>query len=269
MFEKIASLQNPKIKNILKLQKASERREQNLCTIEGIRELKTAVAGGFKIKQFFFCPEIADDSINLWLKEVEIDSVSIFEITKHVFERIAYRDSTEGIYAIVEQKTTKLQDIKLGKKPLVLVIESVEKPGNLGAILRTSDAAGLDALLICNPHTDIFNPNVIRSSIGAVFVNQVAACRSEDAILWLKEKGIRSFAAALGGKSFYHEANFNSPSAIIMGTESIGLSKIWLEACDEQVLIPMLGKMDSLNVSTSAAILVFEAMRQRGFKIEK
>ncbi len=267
MFEQISSLQNPKIKNILKLQKASERRIQNICTIEGLRELKNAVNGGFEIDQFFFCSEIADREILQWLKEMQLDEHKITEISKQVFERIAYRDSTEGIYALVKQRSLKLDKVKLGRTPLVLVIEAIEKPGNLGAILRTADAAGLDALLICDPHTDLFNPNVIRSSIGAVFVNQIAICSSEEALSWIKKNELKSYAAALGAKSFYHDVNFKLPSAIIMGTESTGLSKFWLEASDEHILIPMLGKMDSLNVSTSAAILVFEAMRQRGFKI--
>jgi len=267
MFEKISSLQNPKIKNILKLQKASERRIQNICTIEGLRELKNAVKGGFEIDQFFFCTEIADSKIMQWLKEMQLDEHRIFEISKPIFERIAYRDSTEGIYALLKQKSLKLNQIKLSPIPLVLVIEAVEKPGNLGAILRTTDAAGLDALLICDPHTDIYNPNVIRSSIGAVFINQIAICTSEEALSWIKKNGLKSYAAVLGAKSFYHEVNFKLPSAIIMGTESTGLSKLWLESAYEHILIPMLGKMDSLNVSTSAAILVFEAMRQRGFRI--
>ena len=266
MFEEISSLQNPKIRNILKLQKADERKMQNLCVIEGIRELRIALEGGYKIKQFFFCPAIAGKEGTALLNTINKDECKVFEITIPVFERIAYRDSTEGIYAILEQKTLNLDKVKLSKNPLVLVIESIEKPGNLGAILRTADAANLDALIICDPHTDIYNPNVIRSSIGSVFVKQVAICTSPDAIEWLQRNGLRSFAATPGGKSFYYQSVFTGPTAIIMGAESTGLSRIWLDACEEQILIPMLGKMDSLNVSTSAAILIFEAMRQRGFK---
>jgi TrmH family RNA methyltransferase len=268
MFEQIFSLQNPKIKNILKLQKASERKLQNVCTVEGMHELKIAVQGGFAIKQLFFCPDIVQNDISSLLREINLDEKQAFEISKPVYERIAYRDSTEGIYALVEQKSLILENIKLSINPLVLVIEAVEKPGNLGAILRTADAAVLDAVLICDPQTDIYNPNVIRSSIGSVFVNQIAVCSSIDAIDWIRSNRLKSYAAALGGKSWYHEADFKLPTAIIMGTESTGLTKIWLDACDEQILIPMLGKMDSLNVSTSTAILVFEAMRQRGFKIK-
>jgi RNA methyltransferase, TrmH family len=265
-FELISSLQNPKIRNIIKLQKPSERRIQKLCTIEGLHELKMALAGGYVIRQFYFCPEIAGkEALNL-LSDSNFDEHSVFEISKAVFERIAYRDSTEGIYALVEQKSLIIENISLSKNPLVLVIESVEKPGNLGALLRTADAACLDAVLICDPLTDIYNPNIIRSSIGSLFINQVAICSNADAIQWLKLNELKSFAASPGGNSFYHETDFTSSSAIIVGSETKGLSEIWLKVCDKQVLIPMLGKMDSLNVSTSAAIMIFEAMRQRGFK---
>lgn len=264
----ISSLQNPKIKNILKLQKASERRIQNLCAVEGLHELKMAVTGGFVIKQFYYCPEIIAKEAFRLQNNLNLDESDIYEISKKVFERIAYRGSTEGIYALIEQRSLNLEDIKLKNNSLVLIIESVEKPGNLGAILRTADAACLDAVLICDPLTDIYNPNVIRSSIGSIFVNQLAVCSSNDAIKWLMSNGLRTFAASLGGTLFYHEADFTRPCAIVLGSEASGLSETWLSACDKQVLIPMLGKMDSLNVSTSAAILIFEAMRQRGFKVK-
>jgi RNA methyltransferase, TrmH family len=262
-FELISSLQNPKIRNILKLQKHSERKLQNLCTIEGIRELKTAIEAGYTVKQFFFCQTIAGKEILSFINRMNFNEEQVYEISKPVFERIAYRESTEGIYALVEQKSSKLENINLSKVPLVLIVESVEKPGNLGAMFRTADAARLDAIVICDPQTDIYNPNVIRSSIGSVFVNQVAVCNSSEAIKWLKKNNIKSFAATPGGKAFYNDANFTVPCAIVMGAESTGLSNTWLEACDEQIRIPMLGKMDSLNVSNATAILVFEAIRQR------
>jgi RNA methyltransferase, TrmH family len=267
MYERITSLQNPRIKQILKLQKAAERKEQNLCTIEGVKEFQHAVESGLKVQQFFFCPEIVSDQVSSFIHALKLPASQVFEISRPVFERIAYRDSTEGIYALVTPRQLQLKDIKLRKQPLVLILESVEKPGNLGALLRTADAAALDAVIICDPHTDLFNPNVIRSSIGAIFTQQVSTCTSAEAINWIKMKGIRSFAASLGGKKFYHQVDFTAPSALVMGTESTGLSDQWLMACNEQILIPMLGKMDSLNVSTSAAILLFEAMRQRGYKV--
>ncbi|MDA3953560.1 MAG: RNA methyltransferase [Bacteroidales bacterium] len=263
MIERITSVHNPKIKNIVKLQqKSSERKKQNLIVIEGLRELDLAVRSGMILKSLFICTEIIPyEYIENELKS-EIQS---FEITKEVFEKIAYRGSTEGVIALAEPLVIQLNDLVLRKNPLIIVLESIEKPGNLGAILRTADAAKVDAVIICDPLTDIYNPNVIRSSIGCVFTNQVVACSSDETIVWLKEKGIKSYAAALTAKELYHETDFKGATAIVMGTEADGLTDKWLNGADEQIIIPMSGEIDSLNVSTSTAILVFEAMRQRNF----
>ncbi len=263
MIEKITSVQNPKIKNIVKLQqKSSERKKQNLVVIEGMREISLAIKSGIQLNTLFICPDIIsyDDVV----VELKFDGQS-FEISKEVFEKLAYRGSTEGLIALAEPKQLKLGNIELRENPLVIVIESVEKPGNLGAILRTADAANVDAVIICDPLTDIYNPNVIRSSVGCVFTNQVVACSSDETINWLKEKGIKSFAAALTANKYYHEKDFTQPTAIVMGTEADGLTEKWLKDADEKIIIPMSGEIDSLNVSTSTAILVFEAMRQRNF----
>lgn len=263
MIEKITSIQNPKIKNIVKLQqKSSERKKQNLIVIEGLRETVLASRAGMTLKSIFICFDIISyndvkDNIN--------PDVQIFEISKEVFEKLAYRGSTEGIIALAEPRNFNLNDIKLRENPLIVVLESVEKPGNLGAILRTADAAKADAVIICNPLTDIYNPNVIRSSVGCVFTNQLFTCSTDETIAWLKEKGIRSFAAALTAKKYYHEMELTGPVAFVMGTEADGLTEKWLNEADDQILIPMSGEIDSLNVSTSAAILIFEAMRQRNF----
>ncbi len=265
MTEKITSIQNPRIKNILRLQKPSERKEQRLCTVEGFRELRMALEADFEIDELYYCPEIVNSEFRKWLKKHEAKFPGSVEIGKNVFERIAYRESTEGIYALVRTKDRTLNDLVLRKKPLLLALEAVEKPGNLGAVLRTADAAALDAVIICDPHTDIYNPNVIRSSIGAVFTMPVVSCSSEELMNWLKKKGIKSCAAVVEGSINYHEADYTMASAIIMGTESTGLTKIWMENADARICIPMSGRMDSLNVSTSAAIIVFEAMRQRKF----
>jgi len=263
MIEKITSAQNPKIKNILKLQqKSSERKAQSLIVIEGLREINLAVKAGIKLKQLYVCTDIISiDDIHI---ELESDT-QIFEISKVVFEKLAYRGSTEGLIALAEPKFYNLNDLKLRENPLIIILESVEKPGNLGAIFRTADAATVDAVIICDPLTDIFNPNTIRSSVGCVFTNQVIAASSDETIVWLKEKGIESFAAALTATENYHETNLKGPSAIVMGTEAVGLSDKWLKNTDNQIIIPMSGEIDSLNVSTSTAILVFEAMRQRNF----
>ena len=263
MIEKITSVQNPKIKNIVKLQqKSSERRKQNLVVIEGMREISLAIKSGIQFKTLFICPNII--SIDVVMTNVNIN-VQRFEISTEIFEKLAYRDSTEGVIALVEPQQLKLENIKLQENPLVIVLESVEKPGNLGAILRTADAAKVDAVIICDPLTDIYNPNIIRSSVGCVFTNQVIACSTDETINWLKENGIKSYAAALTANKYYHEKDFTQPTAIVMGTEADGLTEKWLKGADEQIIIPMSGEIDSLNVSASTAILVFEAMRQRNF----
>ncbi len=263
MIEKITSTQNPKIKNILKLQqKSSERRKQNLIVIEGLREIGLALKSGMKLKSIFICPDIISfDQIE---DQVDINN-NCFEISKEIYLKLAYRGSTEGIIALAEPQYLKLSDIELRQNPLIIVLESVEKPGNLGAILRTADAATVDAVIISDPLTDIYNPNVIRSSVGCVFTNQVVSCTSDEAINWLKEKGIKSHAAALTATENYHETDLQGPTAIVMGTEADGLTEKWLNNTDKHIIIPMSGEIDSLNVATSTAILVFEAMRQRNF----
>ncbi len=263
MIEKITSSQNQKIKNILKLQqKSSERRKQNLIVIEGLRELSLAIKSGIKLKSVFYCSEII--SKNTIDEQLNCDA-TFFEIGIEIYEKLAYRSSTEGIISLAEPKYLKLADLKLRENPLIIVLESVEKPGNLGAILRTADAAKVDAVIISDALTDIYNPNTIRSSVGCVFTNQLVACSTEEAIKWLDEKGIKTYATALTAKEYYHEMDFSGPTAIIMGTEANGLSDKWLNNANRQVIIPMSGEIDSLNVSTSTAIVVFEAMRQRKF----
>ncbi len=263
MVEKITSIQNPKIKNILKLQqKSSERRKQNLIVIEGLRELGLALNAGFELTSVLVCLDILDQE--LICKELKLAN-SYFEISKEVYQKLAYRDSTEGVIALARPRFNSLEDLKLRKNPLIIVLESVEKPGNLGAILRTADAANVDAVVICDSLADIYNPNTIRSSVGCVFTNQVVSTRSDAAIEWFRKNNIKTYAAALTAKKLYHETDFTGSVAIIMGTEADGLTDIWLKNTDEQVIIPMGGEIDSLNVSTSAAILIFEAMRQRNF----
>ena len=189
--------------------------------------------------------------------------VKVFEVSKEVYERIAYRGSTEGVIAEVFTKNLSLEDLHLPDNPLIAVLESVEKPGNLGAVLRSADAAGADALLICDPLTDIYNPNVIRASIGAVFTVPTVACTSAEAINWLKRNRIRILTAQLQDSSAYYDCDMRQGTALVMGTESTGLSQAWRTAADAHIRIPMLGRLDSLNVSVSASILLFEAVRQR------
>lgn len=264
MITKLTSLVNPRIKHIVQLSKSRERKLHDTIVVEGYREINMALIHGFKLKEFYFCPEIIDSSkVNELIASKDIE---VFEISKAIFEKVAYREHSDGLLALFTPKYLALEEIKLSENPLILVVESVEKPGNLGALLRTADAARLDAIVVCDARTDIYNPNVIRSSLGCVFSQQVVTCSNADAMAFFKARGIKTFAAALPAKKFYHETNLNLPAAIVMGTEADGLTDTWLNGADEQIKIPMGGKVDSLNVSTSAAILVFEALRQRGFR---
>lgn len=263
MHFKITSTQNPKIKSLLALEKPRERRKQQLFVVEGAKEVRMALDAGYKIGNIFFCDEIIDsrESIDL-LKDDKL----LVPVSKEVFDKIAIRESTGGILAVAEQKTHRLKDIQLSQNPLILVLEAVEKPGNLGAILRTADAAGVDAVIICDPQTDFYNPNVIRSSIGCVFTKQIASATSAETIDWLKQNGITIYCTYLKASKPYHEVTYTQPTAIVMGTEATGLSDSWVENSSANIIIPMQGVIDSMNVSNAAAVVVFEAMRQRGFK---
>ena len=277
--ESITSAQNPKIKNLLLLQEKSKaRREQGLFVVEGRRELEHCLEGGFRVKTIFYCPAITGQSVtggsNFSVAEMKADApeklsssvtedVQYIEIPEQLYKKVAYRDSTEGIIAEVQYKALSLEDLRLPGKPLVVVLESVEKPGNLGAVLRSADAAGADAVLIGDPLTDLYNPNLIRASIGAVFTVPVVAAPSAEIIPFLKARDIQILTAQLQDSSFYYDVDMRRGTAIVMGTESTGLTQVWRQAADAHIRIPMLGRLDSLNVSVSAAILLFEAVRQR------
>lgn len=252
----ITSKSNPKIKNVVKLQKSSERREQNRIIIEGRREIERAVACGFVVDTLFICNEILS-------AEVNIEANTIEEVSLEVFEKIAYREGSDGLLAVAIPKYADLKDFKSKKNPLIIVLETVEKPGNLGAVMRTADAAGVDAVIIADPRTDLFNPNAIRASIGTIFSVPLFSCSSEECIEWLKANDIKIYCTYLKASIDYLEADFREGSAIVMGTEATGISDIWVEAADQNLIIPMNGIADSLNVSVTTAIVVFEAIRQR------
>lgn len=323
MKEPIVSLQNPRVKLLVKLrEKSSERQKQGLFLIEGLREIALALEAGVAVREIFYCPDLISPA-----DFAEFPAFSTFpdfsndlnapkaaggadrretstpnrprtgadrpgingpdlrdfstrnrrragadrrpavqEVSLPVFEKITYRKHSGGLIALAEFQGLQLQDLKLSDNPFLIILEAVEKPGNLGAILRTADAARVDAVIVCDPKTDLRNPNVIRSSLGCLFTTQVVATSSDETLAFLEKRQIRSYAAALSATSSYHETDFSGPAALVMGTESTGLTDKWLNRADAQVKIPMRGKIDSLNVSTSCAILVFEAMRQRGFK---
>lgn len=256
----ITSAQNPKIKQLLMLQqKSSERRKKGLFVVEGQRELQHCINAGYEISTLFLCPELAGEQQPIQLNI----GTEVFNITPQLYEKVAYRGSTEGVIAEIKVKDHSLSTLSVGEAPLIVILESVEKPGNLGAVLRSADAAGVDAVIVCDPLTDLYNPNLIRSSIGALFTVPCVACSSEECISWLKKNNVQILTAQLQDSHLYYETPMTEATAIVMGTEATGLSNQWREAADAHIRIPMLGQLDSLNVSVSAAILMFEAVRQR------
>ena len=280
MMEQITSLQNPKIKQLLLLQqKSQERRRTGLFVVEGQQELQHCLEAGYEVDTVFYCPELCptagapDNSAAEPPRTLcpavlppEAGAARWFQVSPDVYAKVAYRGTTEGVIAEVRQRTLRLADLQLGEHPLIVVLESVEKPGNLGAILRSADASGVDAVVVCDPLTDLYNPNLIRSSVGAAFTVPCVACSSEDCIAFLKQHGIKILTAQLQDSHLYYDTDMTCGTAIVMGTEHSGLTPQWRQAADSHIRIPMQGRVDSLNVSVSAAILMFEAVRQR--KIE-
>lgn len=275
----LSSIQNPRIKRLQLLQqKSSERRKSGLFVVEGQRELMHCVNAGLQIETIFYSPEILEDSkaegFHRSNADVDADGLlkcakEIVPVAKTLYDRIAYRGGTEGVIATVQTRYRKLDKLQLSDCPTLVVLEGVEKPGNLGAILRSADAAGVDAVIVCDPLTDLYNPNLIRSSIGAIFTVPCVACSSEECISFLKQRGIQILTAQLQDSRLYYDMPMNVPTAIIMGTEATGLTQQWRDAADAHIRIPMLGRLDSLNVSVSAAILMFEAVRQKEQSIQK
>lgn len=267
MPEIITSVQNARIKELKKLlAKSSERRERGQFVIEGLREVLLAHRSDYEIAALFICEDILTEDRNYPLREVTQSKKQppVFHVTQDVYNSLAYRETTEGIIALAIPKRHTLEKLRLSGNPLILVIEAAEKPGNLGAMLRTCDAVGVDAVIICDPQTDLYNPNIIRSSIGTVFTNQIAICETKDAIAYLESRGLSTYAAELTATKMCFESDFRNPSAIVVGSESNGLSDEWVKAAKHRIKIPMNGEIDSLNVSVSAAVLLYEALRQRG-----
>jgi len=259
-MEIISSEQNPRIKNIVKLQeKSRERKKQGLFVIDGLREIKEALNGGIIISEIFVCPELAGDEIK------NFSDIKTLYVSEEIYKKICYKEKPAGVLAVARPKLLELSSLSLQKNPLLVILEAVEKPGNLGAIIRSAYAAGVDAIIINDEQTDIYNPNVVRASEGLVFRLPVIVASREESINFLSEKEIKVFAAALVGAKKYVDVDFKMGSAILLGTESTGLSKEWIKKADEIIKIPMKAGIDSLNVSVSAAILIFEAWKQRDF----
>lgn len=310
-IETITSLQNPRVKEVTALQSSSSlRRERGLFVVEGLREVTRCLESGFRLRSLFYCPAICSADTSASLKGGNIpfgqsthtqpllhslpgnEGTRIFEVSENVYRKMAYREGTEGLLAVVcgnaGDRSLEALDLRLfGNSgtgcpdhehaaeagipaadystgtPLIVVVESVEKPGNLGAMLRTADAAGVSAVLICDPRTDLYNPNLIRASLGGVFTRNIAVCSSEEAIAWLKARGISILTAQLQDSELYYDTDMTRPTALAFGAEADGLSDIWRQAADAHIRIPMLGGIDSLNVSASMAVLCYEALRQR------
>lgn len=262
-MKKIESVQNPFIKSLVHLQeKAKARKQTGTFLIEGQREIELALKGDYEIETILFLPEIISENK---IYELTSNETQLIEISKDVYQKLAYRDTTEGILAIAKTKSLSLSDLKLSKNPLLLIAEGLEKPGNLGALLRTADAANIDAVIIANPRTDLYNPNIIRSSVGCLFTRQIAVGTSEEVVAFLKENTINFYSATLQNSTSYHSQDYTKPTALVVGTEATGLTEIWRKESTSNIIIPMQGEIDSMNVSVAAAILLFEAKRQRGF----
>jgi TrmH family RNA methyltransferase len=261
MVPHIASTSNPKVKWVKSLHKNSTRREENVFVVEGAKEIAFAIEGDYEPKCMFICTEIYGE-IDLKAQK-DLDLREVYSISREVFEKISYRGSSDGLIAVFHAKKRTLDQLSFGESPFFIIVESVEKPGNLGAIIRTADGAGADAVLVCDERTDIFNPNVIRSSVGTVFEKQVVAVSSADVFDFLEKHEITAYAALLSKESEnYSTVDFTDPTAIVLGTEHDGLSEFWQERA-KPIIIPMLGSNDSLNVSNAAAVLAYEVVRQR------
>jgi TrmH family RNA methyltransferase len=255
----ITSPQNPRVKHIVKLREDKRQRQKDgLLLVEGFDEIQLAISAGHSPQTLLTAPELAS-------RPLTFSSAEFLTVSRPVFEKMSYRDNPDGWLAVFPIPRRSLEsESLLSDKPLVIVAESIEKPGNLGAILRTADAAGVDALLVCDPRADPWNPNVIRASRGTVFSVPVVECDSVSALAWLRSRGMRVLAATPSAEATYSDMDLRPPTAITVGTEDEGLTDFWLENADVKVKIPMLGKVNSLNVSVSTALIVYEALRQRG-----
>lgn len=263
----LESVRNPLVKSLIHLEKARERKKTGYFLVEGLRELRLALLNGFEVEQIFFCEKFISFQ-ELTNSLPECPEAEWIQMLPEVEEKLLYRHGIPNVLGKVKMRQNSLDKLNLPAHPLILVVENIEKPGNLGAMLRTADATGADAVIVCDTSTDIFNPNVIRSSLGCVFSVPLVTASNSDTLAFLQQHKIRSFAAHLDGKKYHFNSNFSDSSAIVMGSEAFGLSEFWENNADEMIKIPMLGMHDSLNVSNAAAVLLYEAIRQRMLESE-
>ncbi|WP_053992238.1 RNA methyltransferase [Mangrovimonas sp. TPBH4] len=264
MRKEIISTQNSYIKELFQLkEKSRERKKTGLFLIEGEREISLAIKGNYNVDTILFYPELFPEA---QLKTLSAPSIPTIQISKEVYQKLAHRSTTEGILAVAKSKAHNLEQLTFkSKNPLIMVAEAPEKPGNIGALLRTADAANVDAVIIANPKTDLYNPNIIRSSVGCVFTNTIAVGSTSDIITFLQDHNIAMYCAALQASVGYHTQDYTGPTALVVGTEDTGLSDEWRTNSRQNIIIPMQGAIDSMNVSVAAGILIFEAKRQRQF----
>ncbi|NIA25167.1 MAG: RNA methyltransferase [Gammaproteobacteria bacterium] len=261
---RITSTQNPRVKHLVRLRSRRHRDTEGLFTIEGYRELTRAIDSGIELEEVAYCPSLfLGANERALLEAAEVAGAHLIEFAEDPFRKVSYRDRPEGLIGLARQFPTGLDRLEPGPNPLVLVVESIEKPGNLGTMLRTADAAGADAVIVSDPATDPFNPNVVRASLGCLFLVPLAVASNTDTLAWLTACKIKTFAATPAGERLHWEADYRKPSALAIGSEQYGLSETWMTAADEQVRIPMLGDADSLNAAMAAGVMLYEAVRQR------
>jgi TrmH family RNA methyltransferase len=262
--EIITSLQNPRLKRLVRLRDRRPRDEEQAFLVEGYREIRRALEKQVRLDEVYFAPDwfLGENERSL-LAEAEAAGAQLFELSKDAFAKVAYRERPDGLLAVAPQWKRSLADLALGQAPFLLVVEAIEKPGNLGTILRSADAAGCDAVIVCDPVTDLFNPNVVRASTGVLFSVPCFVEESATVLSWLRSKGIRTVATTPAATALYSDSDLTGPLAIVMGSEQYGLSEFWLKNSDLPVRIPMAGQADSLNVAMAALITLFEAVRQR------
>jgi len=262
----IASPSNPRLKEIVRLRDRAGRDKTGLVLIEGYRELMRAVDAAIALKECYYCPELFLGSNELALvKQAQTRGAAAFSLSATAFRKISYRDRPDGLIATAQYEKLTLSDLSPSSNPLFLIAQGIEKPGNLGAILRSADAVGIDGVLVCDGVTDVTNPNVVRASTGTLFTVPVVETSSGDAFKWLREHGVKILAATPHAKQLYSDTDLAVPCAIAVGAEQFGLTEQTIQKADMAVRIPMAGTADSLNVSTAATLLLFEAARQRGF----
>lgn len=277
-FETITSLQNPRVKQLVKLRDRRPRDEAGVFLVEGFRQIRRALEKGVALTELYVCPEWypgEQGNEPALIADARAAGAQVFRLSRDAFAKVAYRERPDGLLAVAPQWRRTLTDLETllaakpaatdaGRPPFLLVVEAIEKPGNLGTILRSADAAGVDALIVCDPVTDLFNPNVVRASTGVLFSVPAIIAGSEEVRGWLRERRIRAVATTPSATDLYTDTDLRGPLAIVMGSEQYGLSDFWLKEADARVLIPMAGQADSLNVAMATIITLFEAVRQRG-----